>query len=221
MNDNQDLQTQDTQVQDTQVQDTARVIRETGAAARVASVIEPAIEGLGFRLVRVKVSGQNGCTVQIMAERADGTFSISDCEKVSRDISPILDVEEPIKTQYHLEVSSPGIDRPLVRPIDFERAAGFDAKIELSRPVDTGTGEGRRRYRGLIGPVNDTHVAITLDAEGGEVTVELPFDAMEDARLVMSDALLEAAQKAQEAAAQTLPNDVDIEHTDHEAERDT
>ncbi|MBO6675709.1 MAG: ribosome maturation factor RimP [Rhizobiales bacterium] len=180
---------------------TARVVRETGLAARVAAIVEPAIEGLGYRLVRVKISGQNGCTVQIMAERPDGTFTIEDCEAVSRDVSPVLDVDDPVKTAYHLEVSSPGIDRPLVRPIDFVRAVGHDAKIELSRPIDTGTGENRRRYRGLIHAALDETVEITIDATGGALTVALPYDAIEDARLVMTDALIEAAQKAQDAAA--------------------
>jgi ribosome maturation factor RimP len=179
----------------------ARVVRETGLAARVAAIVEPAIEGLGYRLVRVKISGQNGCTVQIMAERPDGTFTIEDCEAVSRDVSPVLDVDDPVKTAYHLEVSSPGIDRPLVRPIDFVRAVGHDAKIELSRPIDTGTGENRRRYRGLIHAALDETVEITIDATGGALTVALPYDAIEDARLVMTDALIEAAQKAQDAAA--------------------
>ncbi len=187
---------------------TARVVRETGLAARVAAIVEPAIEGLGYRLVRVKVSGQNGCTVQIMAERADGTFSIEDCELVSKDISPVLDVDDPVKTAYHLEVSSPGIDRPLVRPIDFVRAVGHEAKIELSRPIDTGTGEGRRRYRGIIHAALDETVELTIDATGGALTVALPYDAIEDARLVMTDALIEAAQKAQDAAtADTNDND--------------
>jgi ribosome maturation factor RimP len=180
---------------------TARVVRETGLAARVAAIVEPAIEGLGYRLVRVKISGQNGCTVQIMAERPDGTFTIEDCEAVSRDVSPVLDVDDPVKTAYHLEVSSPGIDRPLVRPIDFARAIGHDAKIELSRPIDTGTGENRRRYRGLIHAALDETVEITIDATGGALTVALPYNAIEDARLVMTDALIEAAQKAQDAAA--------------------
>jgi ribosome maturation factor RimP len=180
---------------------TARVVRETGLAARVAAIVEPAIEGLGYRLVRVKISGQNGCTVQIMAERPDGTFTIGDCEAVSRDVSPVLDVDDPVKTAYHLEVSSPGIDRPLVRPIDFARAIGHDAKIELSRPIDTGTGENRRRYRGLIHAALDETVEITIDATGGALTVALPYNAIEDARLVMTDALIAAAQKAQDAAA--------------------
>ncbi|MBV6657989.1 MAG: ribosome maturation factor RimP, partial [Devosiaceae bacterium] len=110
-----------------------RLITETGVGARVAAIIEPAIETMGYRLVRVRVTGERGCTVQIMAERPDGTFTIEDCEAVSKDISPLLDVEDPIKSAYHLEVSSPGVDRPLVRVEDFARAAGHVAKIELSR----------------------------------------------------------------------------------------
>lgn len=181
-----------------------RIIAETGLAARVAAIVEPAIEGLGFRLVRVRISGQNGQTVQIMAERPDGTFTITDCEAVSRDIAPALDVEDPIKTAYHLEVSSPGVDRPLVRAVDFKRAVGFEAKIELARPIDTGTGEGRRRYRGIIEQALDETVELSIDAEGGMITVALPYEAMDDAKLVMSDALIEAAQKAQDEAEQAL-----------------
>ena len=100
-----------------------RMIVENGVAARVAELIEAAIEDLGFRLVRVRVSGLNGCTVQIMAERPDGTMSVDDCESVSRAISPILDLEDPVDRAYHLEISSPGIDRPLERPSDFTRWA--------------------------------------------------------------------------------------------------
>ncbi|MGL4240125.1 MAG: ribosome maturation factor RimP, partial [Beijerinckiaceae bacterium] len=106
-----------------------RLIIEQGLAARVAALIEPAIEGLGYRLVRVKISGQDGCTVQIMAERDDGTMAIDDCEAVSRAVSPILDVEDPLDRAYRLEISSPGIDRPLVRSGDFARWLGHDAKI--------------------------------------------------------------------------------------------
>ncbi len=189
-----------------------RVVRETGLAARVAAIVEPVVEGLGYHLVRVKISGQNGCTVQIMAERGDGTFTIDDCEAVSRDVSPALDVDDPIKTAYHLEVSSPGIDRPLVRPIDFARAVGHEAKIELSRAVDTGTGEGRRRYRGIIEADGGDHLSLTIDAEGGAVTVALPYDALEDAKLVMTDALVDAAQKAQDAAL-AVSNDNESTHT--------
>ena len=196
-----------TSTDDTNTAHAQRVVRETGLAARVAAIVEPAIEGLGYRLVRVKISGQNGTTVQIMAERADGTFTIEDCEAVSKDISPLLDVDDPVKTAYHLEVSSPGIDRPLVRPIDFVRAVGHEAKIELSRPIDTGTGEGRRRYRGIIEAAHDEAVEIGIDATGGAIAVQLPYDAIDEAKLVMTDALIEAAQKAQADAAQTNDNE--------------
>ena len=98
-----------------------RLIEEAGVAARVARVVEPTIEGIVFRLVRVKVSAQNGCTVQIMAERPDGSMNVDDCEKISRALSPVLDVDDPVGVAYHLEISSPGIDRPLVRKSDFDR----------------------------------------------------------------------------------------------------
>ena len=135
-----------------------RLITETGVAARVAAIVEPVIEDLGFDLVRVRVTGANGCTVQIMAERPDGTMSVEDCETVSRAISPVLDLEDPIAQAYYLEVSSPGIDRPLVRASDFDRWTGYDAKIEMAVPLD-----GRKRFRGFI-----------RGTEGGEVLVELP-----------------------------------------------
>lgn len=181
-------------------QPSPRIIRETGLAARVAAIVEPAIEGLGYRLVRVRITGQNGCTVQVMAERPDGTFTINDCEAVSTDISPLLDVDDPIRTAYHLEVSSPGIDRPLVRAEDFARAVGHVAKIELSRPVDTGTGVGRRRYRGTIVAAQDETMQLALDDVAEPQTVTLPYEAMDEAKLVLTDALIDAAEAAQRAA---------------------
>ena len=168
-----------------------RAVLETGLAARVAAIAEPVVESLGYRLVRVKVSGQDGCTVQIMAERPDGSFTIEDCEAVSRDVSPALDVDDPIKQAYHLEVSSPGIDRPLVRQSDFARWAGHEAKIELAHMID-----GRRRFRGALGDVEDGHVIITFDAPGGAQTASVPLNAIADARLVLTDALIKAAQAA-------------------------
>ncbi|PIK68670.1 ribosome maturation factor RimP [Methylobacterium frigidaeris] len=164
-----------------------RLITETGIAARVAQIIEPAIEGLGFRLVRVKVSSQNGCTVQIMAERPDGTMSVDECETVSRTISPILDVDDPIGGAYYLEISSPGIDRPLVRAGDFARWAGYEAKVELATPLD-----GRKRFRGIIrAPEGDT-VRIDLpDAkEGTPSSYDLALRDIGEAHLVLTDALV-------------------------------
>jgi ribosome maturation factor RimP len=164
-----------------------RLITETGVAARVAGIVAPVIADLGFRLVRVKVSGQNGCTIQIMAEREDGTMTVEDCEAVSRALSPVLDLEDPVERAYHLEISSPGIDRPLVRRQDFERWTGYEAKIELAAPLS-----GRKRFRGVIRDVEGDTVGLELpDAKDGEEPlVWLPLSDLADARLVLTDELV-------------------------------
>src|SRR6202044_3010115 len=125
--------------------DEPRLIAEPGRAARIAVLAEPVLADLGYRLVRVRISGSAGCTVQIMAERPDGTLAIEDCEAASRALSPVLDVADPIDGPYRLEISSPGIDRPLVRHSDFDRYAGNVAQVEMTVPVD-----GRRRFRGQL-----------------------------------------------------------------------
>ena len=166
-----------------------RLITETGVAARIAHIVEPPIAGLGFRLVRVKVTAQNGCTVQIMAERTDGTFGIDECEAVSRAISPVLDVEDPISGEYNLEMSSPGIDRPLVRISDFARWAGHEAKIEMAVPVG-----GRKKWRGFIEGVEGDEALIRYDAPKGEEPVaRLNVRDMSEAHLILTDALIDAA----------------------------
>jgi len=164
-----------------------RIVTETGLEARIAHIVEPVIVGLGYRLVRVRVSGLNGTTVQIMAERPDGTMTVDDCEALSRDISPALDVEDPIDRAYNLEISSPGIDRPLVRRSDFERWFGHEAKIELARPLD-----GRRRFRGhLAGVDGETlRLAIADKAGAGADVAELPLAEIGEASLVVTDALI-------------------------------
>jgi len=164
-----------------------RLITETGVAARVAAIIEPVIQDLGFDLVRVKVTSANGCTVQIMAERPDGTMSVVDCETVSRAISPVLDLEDPIAQAYYLEISSPGIDRPLVRASDFERWTGYDAKIEMAVPLN-----GRKRFRGHIRGIEGDHVLVELPdvKEGEERVARLPLSDLGDARLVLTDELV-------------------------------
>ncbi len=170
-----------------------RIVHEQGVAARVAGIIEDSLEHMGFRLVRVKLSSQNGATLQIMAERPDGSFTISDCEQVSKLISPLLDVEEPISSAYRLEVSSPGIDRPLVRATDFVDWAGFDCKIDLSHIV-----QSRKRLRGILkgADLKNGHAIITIDATHGEtVDFEVPFNAIADARLILTDALIQEALK--------------------------
>jgi ribosome maturation factor RimP len=166
-----------------------RLSRETGPAQRVAALVEPVLENLGFRLVRAKMIGN---ALQIMAERPDGTFSIDDCEAASRAMSPVLDVADVISSRYHLEVSSPGIDRPLVRPQDFETWAGHEAKIEMAVPV-----AGRKRFRGKLEGFADGEVRIYIDSPegGGEpLLVGVPFADIGDARLVLTDELIEAAR---------------------------
>lgn len=176
-----------------------RLITESGVAARVAAIVEPVIVDLGFRLVRVKVTGQNGCTVQIMAERPDGTMSVADCEIVSRAVSPALDVDDPIDRAYHLEISSPGIDRPLVRPGDFERWAGHEAKIEMAVAQD-----GRKRYRGIVRGVEGERALVEMpDAKDeAERLAKLPLAEIGEARLVLTDELVRESLRRGTAPSQ-------------------
>jgi ribosome maturation factor RimP len=173
-----------------------RFIKETGLEARVARIVEPVANGLGFSLVRVKITQENGCTLQIMAEDENGRFTIVNCEALSKDLSPVLDVEDPIDREYHLEVSSPGIDRPLVRRRDFAAHVGHEVKIELGDMIN-----GRKRFRGFIKAVEDDAVIITLpDAPAGtDPDHRLPFINLAEAKLVMTDALMEKARIDQEA----------------------
>jgi ribosome maturation factor RimP len=174
-----------------------RLIAEPGLSARVAAVAEPVIEALGYRLVRAKVSGADGCTVQIMAERPDGSMTVEDCEAVSRALSPVLDVADLIERAYRLEISSPGIDRPLVRKSDFERYAGHLAKIEMEVPID-----GRKRFRGLLGGTEGEAARLTRDdTEAGEpAEILLPIGEMSEAKLVLTDELVTLALRREKAA---------------------
>ena len=167
-----------------------RIIRESGMDARVASIIQPVLRAIGFRLVRVRLSGQNGLTLQIMAEREDGTMTVEDCEEVSRAVSPALDVDDPIDKAYHLEVSSPGIDRPLVRKSDFATWTGHLVKMETSILV-----ADRKRFRGKIASADEDGVVIERDqaAYGEEPSVRVPFDAIAEARLILTDDLIRDA----------------------------
>jgi ribosome maturation factor RimP len=177
-----------------------RLIIEQGAAARVAAIAEPVIAGLGYRLVRVRVSGLSGCTVQIMAERADGTMAIEDCESISRALSPVLDVADPIERAYRLEISSPGIDRPLARRSDFARHAGHTVKIEMAVGV-----AGQRRFRGVIVGVEGQAARIRHQNSAGETNeVLLPIEEMADARLVLDDALVAESLRRGKAAEREI-----------------
>jgi len=194
-----------------------RLIVEPGLAARLAAVVEPVLEGLGYRLVRVRVSGSDGCTVQIMAERPDGTMNIDDCEAASRALSPVLDVADLLDRAYRLELSSPGIDRPLVRRSDFERYAGNLIRIEMAVAID-----GRKRFRGLLLGVDGDNARIHRDdaASGEPADVLLPIEEMAEAKLVLTDALiaesLRRGKQAERAARQAADSgDGDGDNDNH------
>jgi ribosome maturation factor RimP len=195
------MQKQQQQQQQQQAQNEPRLITETGLAARVGAIVEPVLEGLGLRLVRVRVSGSDGCTVQIMAERPDGSMTIDDCELASRTLSPVLDVADPIERAYRLEISSPGLDRPLVRRSDFERYAGHLARIEMEIPV-----EGRKRFRGTIAGTDGDMARVTRDdaTEGEAADVLLRIEDMADAKLVLTDELMSEALRREKAAEREL-----------------
>ncbi|NLS20584.1 ribosome maturation factor RimP [Rhizobium sp. P40RR-XXII] len=180
-----------------------RLIVETGLDQRVAAIIEPVLVGMGFRLVRVRLLNQNGLTLQIMAERNDGTMTVEDCEEVSTAISPVLDVEDPIDKAYHLEVSSPGIDRPMVRKSDFQRWIGHIVKCETSILVDN-----RKRFRGKIAVVNDDGFTIERDqvAYGEEPKVTIPFSTLAEAKLILTDDLIRDALRADKLAKAEAAN---------------
>ena len=188
---------------------------ETGVCARVAAVVEPTLLGLGFRLVRVKLWTQAGTVLQIMAERPDGTMTITDCELASQNLSAVLDVEDPITQEHRLEISSPGIDRPLVRNSDFRRAVGHEVKIELAVPGPY----GRKRFRGTIVAVtgSEREGAVEIDRvdapPGEEVKVALSLADLDDAKLVLTDALVRESLRANKATERESPPDDAVEAT--------
>jgi ribosome maturation factor RimP len=191
--------------------DEPRLIVESGLAARVARIVAPPLGDLGFRLVRVKISSGERGGVQIMAERPDGSMNVEDCEAASQAISPVLDLEDPISGAYRLEVSSPGIDRPLARACDFRRAAGHEAKIEMAVTVG-----GRKRFRGVIEEVSqrDDHWIAAIrrsDAkpEEEDVLAELAIEEMAEARLVLTDDLIRESLRAAKAQRRLIEETAD------------
>jgi ribosome maturation factor RimP len=181
-----------------------RFIRETGLAAQVATLAEPVLADLGFRLVRITISGREGSTVQIMAERPDGMISVEECAIISRNLSPVLDAHDPFPGFYHLEISSPGIDRPLVRPSDFETWAGHEARIELKEPVS-----GRRRLRGTLEGFADGEVLIeieiTPEQTGEEKSAKAVTAAAEAAKPVKKGQKPKSAKNAKAALSKEAP----------------
>src|SRR5215472_13353804 len=184
-----------------------RLVVEPGVAARVSAVAAPVLQGMGYRLVRIRISGEAGCTVQIMAERPDGSMQIEDCEAVSRALSPVLDIADPIERAYRLEISSPGIDRPLVRRSDFERFAGHLVKIEMAVAH-----QGRKRFRGILAGVDGDAVRVRRDdaPAGEEADVLLTMEDIGEARLVLTDELIAESMRRGKAAERELKRELGI-----------
>ena len=180
-----------------------RLIVETGLDRRIAEIIEPVIVPMGYKLVRVRLLNQNGLTLQVMAERNDGTMTVEDCEALSMAISPVLDVEDPVDKAYHLEMSSPGIDRPMVRRSDFSRWQGHVVKCETSVLLDN-----RKRFRGKIAEVDAEGFTLERDqvAYGESPRVIIPFSALAEAKLVLTDDLIRDALRADKLAKAEAAN---------------
>src|ERR1700761_8471166 len=185
-----------------------RLVVEPGVAARVSAVAAPVLQQMGYRLVRIKISGEAGCTVQIMAERPDGSMQIDDCEAISRALSPVLDIADPIERAYRLEISSPGIDRPLVRRSDFERHAGHLVKIEMAVAH-----QGRKRFRGTLVGVEGDAVKLRRDDARAEedVDVLLAMEDISEAKLVLTDELVAESMRRGKAAERALTRDLGLE----------
>lgn len=161
------------------------LIAKTAIDRRLAEIITPVIEDLGFELVRVRLQGGKTATLQIMADRPEGGINVDDCGDISVAVSVTLDVEDPIEDAYHLEVSSPGIDRPLTRLKDFVTFEGYEARLETSEAID-----GRKRWKGVLAGVEGDEVLLNLDEQGQVQTIGLQFDWLSDAKLVLTDELI-------------------------------
>src|SRR3569833_3961415 len=192
---------------DTDLLTEPRLVVEPGAAARVSAVAEPVLQGMGYRLVRIRISGEAGCTVQVMAERPDGTMQIEDCEAVSRALSPVLDIADPGDRAYRREISSPCIDRPLVRRSDFERFGGHLVKIEMAVAF-----RNRKRYRGILNGVEGDAVRVTREdvPKDEEADVLLPLADISDAKLVLTDELLAESLRRGKAAGREMKRDLGL-----------
>ena len=170
---------------------TNELIAKTAIDRRMAEIVSPVIEDMGFELVRIRLQGGNQPVLQIMADKPDGGIEVDDCADISTAVSAVLDVEDPIVEAYTLEVSSPGIDRPLTRLKDFDNYNGYEAKLETSELID-----GRRRFKGQLAGVEDDEVLITIT----EGTIGLKFDWLSDAKLVLTDDLIREMLRQRKAS---------------------
>ena len=185
------------------------LIAKTAIDQRLAGIVTPVIEGLGYELVRLRLMGGKTATLQIMADKPEGGIEVDDCAKISTELSAILDVEDPITDEYTLEVSSPGIDRPLTRLKDFDVWQGYEAKVETTELID-----GQRRFKGELVGVEDDEVLITLE----QGTIGLKFDWLSDAKLVLTDDLIRDILRARKAAQVDDPSKFDEIETEDPSE---
>ena len=185
------------------------LIAKTAIDRRLADIISPVIEGLGFELVRIRLMGGKTRVLQIMADRPDGGIGVDECGDISTAVSAVLDVEDPVEDNYILEVSSPGIDRPLTRLKDFEMWKGWEARIETTELID-----GRRRFKGDLAGVEGDEVLITIEESGEEVTIGLKFDWLSDAKLILTDELISEMLRQKKVAEPTDGQFDEIEEID-------
>ena len=169
----------------------SELIAKTGIDRRIAEILTPAIEGMGFELVRLRLEGGKTRKLQVMVDRPEGGIVVEDCARISTHISAVLDVEDPLEDRYTLEVSSPGIDRPLTRLKDFSDWVGYEAHLETSELID-----GRRRFRGRLEGAEGDEVLIAIE----EGTIGLKFDWLSDAKLILTDTLIADVLKARKDA---------------------
>ena len=177
------------------------LIAKTAIDRRLAEIITPVIEDLGFELVRIRLQGGKTATLQIMADRPEGGINVDDCADISTAVSAILDVEDPIEDNYHLEVSSPGIDRPLTRIKDFATFEGYEARLETNQPID-----GRKRFKGVLAGIEGDEVLLNIDEAGETQTIGLNFDWLSDAKLVLTDELIAEMLRQKKDAGVQIDN---------------
>ncbi len=190
------------------------LIAKSAMDRRLADIVIPVIEGMGFELVRIRLMGGNTRTLQIMADRPEGGIEVDDCGQISIAVSAILDVEDPIEENFILEVSSPGIDRPLTRLKDFEMWKGWEARIETTELVD-----GRRRFKGTLSGVEGEEVLITIEEAGEPVTIGLHFEWLADAKLILTDGLIAEMLKQKKASGvfdETQFDEIETSEADEE-----
>ena len=192
------------------------LIAKTAIDRRLAGIVGPVIEGLGFELVRIRLMGGNTKTLQIMADRPEGGIDVEDCGAISTAVSATLDVEDPIEEAYNLEVSSPGIDRPLTRLKDFDVWEGYEARIETAEQID-----GRKRFKGILRGTEGDEALIEIEADGEQVVIGLNFDLLADAKLILTDELIaEMLRQRKEAGTidEAAFDEIETDETDTDQE---